>query len=164
VKKALAVLLLIFASSAGVAQESTRGVGPLPVEQPYRDPHKARVLATILPGAGYVYTGEYLRGYGTWVITASMFIYAPFLYEYGSCGSASIDKCMHGFLRWESRAMGALAAGVGLWNWIESVRDAPLSAERANERRRRRELRVVPTVDLSPRDPKQLRAGVNVGW
>lgn len=164
-KNALAILLLIFASSAVVAQEPTPvGLDRLPIEHPYRDPHKARVLATILPGAGYVYTGEYLRGYGTWVITASMFIYAPFLYEYGSCGSASIDKCMHGILRWESRAMGALAAGTGLWNWISSARDAPLSAERANERRRRRELRVMPTVDLSPRDPKQLRAGVNVGW
>ena len=164
-KNVLIAALLIFGSSATIAQEPTAGgFDPVPSERPYRDPHQARVLATILPGAGYVYTGEYFRGYGTWVVTASSFIYAPFLYEYGSCGFASIDKCMRGALRWESRGMGALSAGIGLWTWISSVRDAPLSAERTNERHRRRELKAHPLVDVDPQFGTRLRAGMSLGW
>jgi hypothetical protein len=165
VNKALTIGLLILASTTAGAQDSTVGrFDPLPSARPYRDPHKARVIATILPGAGYVYTGEYFRGYATWVVTASSFIYAPYLYEYGSCGFASIDKCMHGALRWESRAMGVISAGTGLWTWIKSVRDAPLSAERTNERHRRRELKAYPTLDLNGQSGNRVGAGVSVRW
>jgi hypothetical protein len=156
---------LIFASNAASAQEPTPGrFDPLPSERPYRDPHKARVLATILPGAGYVYTGEYFRGYGTWVVTATSFIVTPFLFDYGACGFTSIDECTHGAARWESAAMAALSAGIGITTWIRSVRDAPLSAERANEHHRRRELKTYPTLEVSPKAGGQLRAGLTVGW
>ena len=155
----------MLASSSGNAQISTPSpFDPLPSEHLYRDPHKARVLATILPGAGYVYTGEYFRGYGTWVVTASSFIMTPFLFDYGACAFASIGECTHGALRWESAALGALSAGIGLWTWISSVRDAPLSAERANEHHRRRELKAHPVVDLSPQPSPQVRAGLSLGW
>ena len=168
--KTVTVAVLILVSRPLAAQIATPGgLDVLPVEQPYRNPHKARVLATILPGAGYVYTGEYFRGYGTWVVTATSFIMTPFLYEYGSCGVDSIDKCTRGALRWESRAMGALSAGIGLFTWISSVRDAPLSAERANERHRRRELRANPTVEIGTRGgpqqgEPQLKAGLSIDW
>jgi hypothetical protein len=165
VKKTLIVALMILASTPGGAQVSPpTAFDSVPAENPYRDPNKARVLATILPGAGYMYTGEYFRGYGTWVVTATSFIMAPFLYEYGSCGFDSIDKCTHGVGRWESRAMGALSAGMGLCTWISSVRDAPLSAERANERHRRRELKLYPKVDITPQGGTRLGAGLSVGW
>ncbi|HET9777306.1 MAG TPA: hypothetical protein VFP77_12105, partial [Gemmatimonadaceae bacterium] len=39
------------------------------IEKPYRDPQKAVVLGSILPGAGYVYAGEYLHAYGAWLGT-----------------------------------------------------------------------------------------------
>ena len=163
--KALTAALLIFAASVTHAQDSTpRSFDPLPSERPYRDPHKARVLATILPGAGYVYTGEYFRGYGTWVVTASSFIITPFLFDYGACGLASTDECTSRAARWESAAMAALSAGIGLATWILSVRDAPLSAERANEHHRRRELKASPTLDIRPQDGGQVRAGLRVGW
>lgn len=164
--KALSVFLVLFVATPAIAQDSVDVVSTSTAaqERPYRDPHKARTLATILPGAGYIYTGEYFRGYGTWVATASSFIWAPYEYEYGSCAFSSIDKCTRGALRWESRAMGVFFVGTGLWTWIASVRDAPLAAERANERHRRRELKVGPLLEIKPQSQQQLRAGLSLDW
>jgi len=73
--RTLVLFLLCLISTAALAQDSaTTGWS---AEHLYRDPDKARVLAMILPGAGYAYTGEYLRGYGTWVITSTGVMIGP---------------------------------------------------------------------------------------
>ncbi|HJQ11406.1 MAG TPA: hypothetical protein VJ840_10290 [Gemmatimonadaceae bacterium] len=160
----LATILVLTAPIPAIGQDSTAAAPAAnATEEVYRDPQKARLLATILPGAGYVYTGEYFRGYGTWVVTATSFIVTPFLFDYGACMLTPIDKCDSAESKFESHLWGILAAGTGLWTWISSVRDAPKSAERANERHRRRELRAHPV--LSPgSQTTQWRAGVRLDW
>jgi len=156
--RTLVLFLLCLISTAALAQDSaTTGWS---AEHLYRDPDKARVLAMILPGAGYAYTGEYLRGYGTWVITATGVMIGP-LWVSNDCS----------ILTWNcnraSRLLNILCGGflgaAAVVTWVRSVRDAPKSAERANERRRRRELRLHPTISVRE-SHKGLKAGLSVAW
>jgi hypothetical protein len=157
--RTLIVSLLFCVSTAVLAQDSPTE-RPLSAEHPYRDPHKARILATILPGAGYAYTGEYLRAYGTWVVTASGLMVGPIILA---------DDCS--LVSWTCNTQarianildGSLLVIVAATTWIRSVRDAPKSAERANERRRRRELDVRPTISV-PQSRNGVTAGFSVAW
>ena len=68
--KALTISLLVFLASVASAQDSSQITtnSTTPEAPLYRSPQKARMLS-LIPGWGYAYTGEYLRGYGTWVMT-----------------------------------------------------------------------------------------------
>ena len=156
------LLLLVIPFAHLAAQGSAPDPNDTPAsERPYRDPHKARVFATILPGAGYAYTGEYIRGYGTWVITATGLMIGPILLG---------EKCS--LLSWTcgrdeqlaNTLSGSLLILMSACTWISSVRDAPKSAERANERHRRRELRLHPTVGIGVEAERRLNAGFVVDW
>lgn len=159
-KTAFAVLLACVVSTAAIAQDSADSRATQ--ERPYRDPHKALVLGSIFPGAGYAYTGEYLRGYGTYLVTAGSIAFGSLIYEMDSCGLNFI--CTSHKVSGENRAVGILLIGAGLWTWISAARDAPKSAERANERHRRRELNAHPLVEVNPQPGPQLRAGLSLGW
>jgi len=157
--RTLIVSLLCLVSTAAFAQKS-----PTPIsleEHPYRDPHKARIIATILPGAGYFYTGEYLRGYGTWVATAGGFILGPFFLSLDCAGLFS-TRCGNEEHA-ENIVVGSLLIVSSIYAWVSSVRDAPKSAERTNERRRRRELKVGPTIRL-PQSRTGVNAGLSLAW
>lgn len=130
-------------------------------ERPYRDPHKAQVLAVILPGAGYAYTGEYFRGYATWVVTATGIMIGPtMLGEDCSLLSWTCGRQE----RLANTLSGSLLILSSAYTWISSVRDAPKSAERANERHRRRELKLYPTIGIGSEPTKRLTAGFAVDW
>ena len=66
----LNLVVALISVSPLVAQDSTINESPASTDRPYRDPQRARTLAMILPGAGHVYSGEYLQAYGYWVGTA----------------------------------------------------------------------------------------------
>lgn len=152
----LIVSLLFSVSTSLAAQDSTSA------ERAYRDPHRARVLATILPGAGYAYTGEYLRGYMTWLTTASGLMFGPVLLESDCYGVFLITECGHQ-ARQANILIGSLMIASSLATWVKSVRDAPKSAERANERHRRRELDISPAL-TSIGSTNRVNAGLSVAW
>jgi hypothetical protein len=152
--------LLCFVSTAAFAQDSATAT-PLE-EHPYRDPHKAQILATI-PGAGYAYTGEYLRGYGTWVMTFIGVTVGPIIFSDDSCGFIFVATCSKSD-RMANMLAGSFITISGVWTYISSIRDAPKSAERANERHRRRELRVQPMLDVMPGSAGRLNAGLSMDW
>jgi hypothetical protein len=131
-------------------------------EHPYRDPQKARVLATILPGAGYAYTGEYLRAYGTWFVTAAGLMVGPVYFE-SDCYGGLLDVTCGGQARTANIVLGSLMIATSIVTWVKSVRDAPKSAERANERHRRRELELSPTITI-PDAHNRVNAGLSVAW
>src|ERR1044072_9520913 len=83
-RASVTVALLVVLPSVAQSQAST--VNSESAEQPYCDPHKAQILATIVPGAGYAYTGEYLRGYGTWVMTFIGVTVGPIIFSSDTCG------------------------------------------------------------------------------
>lgn len=134
-------------------------------ENLYRNPHRALVLGSLLPGAGHIYAGEYVRGVLAYEATVASI-------GFGAMAFIS-DRCMFTFLNaepcesgpaWPRHLAGVTLVGVGLWSWISSARDAPRAAERANERRRRRSLTVNPIIDPFSGPANASKIGVSVHW
>ena len=163
--KALIISLLVFLASVAGAQDSTQITADSTTTHQapfYRSPQKARVLSFI-PGWGYAYTGEYLRGYGTWVMTFVGVTVGPLVFTSDACGFLFVAECSKSD-RAVNMLTGSLIAIVGVSTYVKSIRDAPQSAERANERHRRKELRVHPTVGASGGTARRLNAGLNLAW
>jgi hypothetical protein len=162
------VLLTVVSVTSLEAQDTTRVLqdsAPTVLPRPYRDPHRAQVLGTILPGAGHFYAGEYFRGYSTFWVTVFGISTGPVIYNSDSCTFAflSFSECKPG-PRWPYRMVGALMVGSGIWKWISTARDAPHAAERANERHTSRTLKVSPLIKpLADPDP-ELGAGIAIWW
>jgi hypothetical protein len=159
------ILTAVSVASLG-AQDTTRILrdsGSVPPPTLYRNPRTAKVLGTILPGAGHMYAGEYLRGYGTWVGTASGIAAGAIIYDHDGCMLTFfyID-CGDGH-RWTSRVTGLAMVGLGIWSWISSARDAPRAAERANTRHQSRRLQARPLVEPSGQHHK-LNVGAELRW
>jgi hypothetical protein len=134
-------------------------------ENLYRSPHRARVLGSLIHGAGHIYAGEYVRGVLAYEATVASI-------GFGTLAFIS-DRCMFTFLNtepcesgpaWPRHLAGVTLVGVGLWSWISSARDAPRAAERANERRRRRSLTVNPIIDPFSGPANASKIGVSVHW
>jgi hypothetical protein len=132
---------------------------------PYRNPHRALVLGTLIPGAGHIYAGEYLRGFFTYEATI------------GAIGGGTlvflVNKCTFTFLNmttckpgpeWPHQLLGMTMVGMGIWEWISSARDAPHAAERANVRHDARSSAVTPFIApfSGPANTSQL--GVSLHW
>jgi hypothetical protein len=165
----VALITLLTAASVGSLEaQDTTGVfqDSASVETPrlYRDPHRARVLGTILPGAGHIYAGEYLRGYATWVGTIAGIGTGPLVYTLDRCAFAFLNgsRCDPG-PKWPSRVLGVFMVGSGIWTWISSARDAPRAAERANERHQSRKFKLTPLLSPSALDLR-LRTGIEIHW
>jgi hypothetical protein len=165
---AVAAVFLLMSSTPLSAQDTPHVVPDTTAvsdSKPYRDPYRAKVLGTLLPGAGHMYAGEYLRGYGTWVLTVSSIAVGPVIYEFDGCVwdllTWNTPGCNH---RWSSRVLGVLLVGAGVWTWISSARDAPRAAERANIRHAARRLRLSPIVESSAGTSHQVKFGLAVGW
>ena len=129
----------------------------------HRNPRRALVLGTLIPGAGHIYAGEYLRGFLIYEGTVAAIGMGVMVYILDNCTFAFTEPCESG-PEWPHRALGIAAVGVGIWNWISSARDAPRAAERANERRRRRSLTVTPIIDAFSGTSKASHVGVSVHW
>jgi hypothetical protein len=167
--KSLLCVLLVATINTGMLAQDTTGVNEAfaspPTVKLYRDPHKARVLGTIFPGAGHIYAGEYLRGYGYYLGTV------------GGVGMGVmvfiVDRCTFSFLnatscdpgpQWPHQALGIAMVGAGLWSWISSARDAAHAAERANASHEHRKLSVKPLIEPASEPNARLHAGLKVAW
>jgi hypothetical protein len=162
--KALAGLLLVSVLASPLsAQDTTRVTADSTnrlVTPLYRNPKRALILGSMIPGAGHIYAGEYVKGF--------------FIYEaaVGGIGFGALtfmmDRCMLSFLsttpcksgpQWPHQVAGAALVGLGIWEWISSARDAPHAAERANAKH----LRHGPTVTPIVGAPVDTRSGWRVG-
>jgi hypothetical protein len=131
----------------------------------YRDPHRARVLGSLIPGAGHIYAGEYVRGFLTYEATV------------GAIGMGTIvfilDKCTFTFLSatpcksgpaWPHQVAGVALVGLGVWTWVSSARDASRAAERANDRHQMRSRTVTPIIEPFSGPANASKVGVSVHW
>ncbi len=163
--KYLFFLLLVACLNTTLPAQDTTVVARGQTLKPYRDPHKARILGSLIPGAGHIYAGEYLRGYGYYLGTV------------GAVGTGVmvfiIDRCTFSFLsttscdpgpQWPHQALGIAMVGAGIWNWVASARDAPRAAQRANTRHEARTLLVKPIFAPGNEPNARLRAGLNLSW
>ena len=161
---ATAIVLSAAAITSLPAQDTTSttpNIDSVSTEALFRDPQRAKMLGTLLPGAGHIYAGEYLRGYVIWVTTATSFIMSPYVYEAGLC-SFRFTTCDPG-PQWLRLALGGVIAAGGVWSWVESVRDAPRAANRANAKRTDT-LKLSPFIEPSLTHRVQWRAGLSMRW
>ncbi len=133
-----------------------------PQENPYRNPKLAQKLA-LIPGWGYVYSGEYLKGYATWAGTIGGVALGPVIFTANKCVFALFSICEPG-PTWPFKVAGAVMTVGGLWMWISSWRDAPHAAERANIRHDRNKTKIAPILDHSGASGGQWRGGLSVSW
>jgi hypothetical protein len=167
-KVTLAVTLFSLLAGPVAAQDTTHvivdsaALSKLPL---YRDPHRAQILGTIIPGAGQFYSGEYLRGYAAFVATGDGLALGPLVFVMDRCTFAflSLSVC-HPGPKWPYEALGSFMVGAAIWTWISTARDAPHAAERANLRHRARTKALTPFVQPSPTVRGRWNTGVTFGW
>ena len=158
-------ILFVVAATSMQAQTSA----PIPpdsgapqMEKPYRDPQTAVVLGSILPGAGYAYAGEYLRGYltafGTFVTIAE----GSLIYEMDGCTLAILSPDCDPGPRWPYHLVGILGVGAGIYTWISSARDSRHAAERANARHAAKSPRIRAILERAANN--DWNAGLSLNW
>ena len=158
-------LLLVACLNTTLLAQDTTVAAPGQALEPYRDPHKARILGSLFPGAGHIYAGEYLRGYGYYVATVGEVGFGVMVFI--------VDRCTFSFLsatscdagpQWPHQALGIAMVGAGIWTWVSSARDAPRAAERANTRHEARTLLVRPIIGPGNQPTASLHAGLSLTW
>ncbi len=129
----------------------------------YRDPHRAQILGTVIPGAGQFYAGEYLRGYLALVATGGGLAMGPLVFQMDNCTFAFLSAC-NPRPNWPYKLVGAYMVVGAAWTWYSTARDAPHAAERANLRHGSRRAALAPIIEPSPTARGQWNAGVSVSW
>lgn len=122
------------------AQDSTRSTA----FPGYRNPATAQMLGGFIPGAGHIYAGERLRGFGIMVVALSGI----------ATGIASLnDPCQVSLFQPDScdlnasagsRALSITQIAVGVGCWVIGAIDAPRAAERENGRLRAARVSIMP--------------------
>ena len=161
--KALISILIVAAWAQPIAaQDTTRAIvdsAVTPKTRPYRDPHRALILGSLIPGAGHIYAGEYVKGAGNYLGTIGTIGMGAMALALGDCGLLSVCKNDSHLI---SGVVGGMGIGAGILTWILSARDAPRAAERANERRRRKLLQAKPIIQPPIGSHADWRAGVAI--
>jgi hypothetical protein len=145
----LTLALLIGGSLRAQSRPSeAAGVDTSPL---FRNPATARVLGTLLPGAGHVYAGEYGQAVAYYAGAVS-----------GIGGGFGL-LALHGAAQnkepaWPSQVGSAVLFAFGAWVWVRSSMDAPRAAERANVRHANE-----ARVSFVFREPNGGAAGTSVG-
>jgi hypothetical protein len=151
------------------AQDSTRTTADSAVPTAthlYRNPRRALILGSLIPGAGHIYSGEYFKGVSNYVGTIFTIGGGALVYVLDDCAfalSALFSTCKPG-PQWPSHILGAVLIGTGVWTWISSARDAPRAAERANVRHSRKAGAVKPIIDAPVGSRGDWRVGVAIPW
>jgi hypothetical protein len=165
--KPLVLLLIATALTSPLgAQDTTRSTTDsalTPASPLYRDPHRALILGSVIPGAGHIYAGEYWKGIGNYVGTVSVIGMGGIVFVLDNCGLAFFSDCKPRS-HFANRILGGAVIGGGILAWISSARDAPRAAERANIKRRCRAVAVKPIIEAPVGSHGDWRVGVAVPW
>jgi hypothetical protein len=150
------------------AQDTTQATPDSTVSKPpglYRNPNRARVFGILIPGAGHIYAGEYLRGILAYEGTVGGIGSGVLIFMVNKCTFAffSPTTCNPG-REWPHQALGIAIVGMGIWEWVSSARDAPHAAERANARHNARSSAVTPFIAPFSGPANVSEIGVSLHW
>ena len=161
---AIATLLAILAASADAQDSSRLTTLPDSLASWYRDPHTAQTLGSVIPGAGHIYAGEKLRGFG--LGAAALFGVASgiaFL-QSRECELVTVDvESCRSEVSSVDRINGITQIAVGVAAWVFGAIDAPRAARRENEKARLR-VSVAPVLHDDLVRHAALGLAVTVGW
>jgi hypothetical protein len=167
--RALAGLLLVSIWASPLrAQDTTRVTADSaarPVEPLYRNPKRALILGSVIPGAGHIYAGEYWQGFLRYEGTVGGIGGGVLMYLVNRCSFSflSTTRCDPG-PQWPHQVFGVALVVGGIWEWISSARDAPRAAERANDRHRRKTHRSAPIIELPADSHSGWRVGAEIHY
>ncbi len=165
-KALLSILIVAAWASPLTAQDTTRAIvdsALTPDARPYRDPHRALILGSLIPGAGHIYAGEYLKGAGNYVGTIGIIGMSAIIFSLDDCGLAFLSDCKP-HSRFANRMIGGVGIAAGILTWISSARDAPRAAERANAKHRSETAGAKPIIEVPMGSHGDWRAGVTIPW
>ncbi|HKN66755.1 MAG TPA: hypothetical protein VJW73_10780 [Gemmatimonadaceae bacterium] len=130
-----------------------------------RNPTTAAVLGALVPGAGHVYSTEYLRGVGIYLGTTTIIGGGTLMYVIDRCTFAFLnpDPCDPG-PQWPHRTLGMLMIASGVGAWVVSAIDAPRAARRANRRHGFRSAQWAPVVQPRLDGKPAVGLGVAATW
>jgi hypothetical protein len=162
-----AVILLsgIAASSPANAQDSSRTAdAPDSLGSRYRDPRTAQTLGIFIPGAGHIYAGEKLRGFGLGGAAVVGIASGIVFLEHRDCRLVTIgvESC-DSEATTVNRINGITQLAVGVAAWVFAAIDAPRAAERANAQAQRR-VSLVPVLRRGVVRQAALGLAVTVSW
>jgi hypothetical protein len=131
----------------------------------YRNPQRALVLGILIPGAGHIYAGEYLRGFLAYEATVGGIGGGILIFLLDNCTfTVGLSTTCKPGPEWPHQVLGIAGVGMGIWEWISSARDAPRAAERANARHGTRSPTITPIIDPLSGAANVSRIGVSVHW
>ena len=165
--KALAVVMLASALVSPLkAQDSTRVAADSTdtlAARLYRNPKRALILGSVIPGAGHIYSGEYWRGFVTYGATVGAIGEGVMVYIWDRCTFSflSTTPCKSG-AQLPRHALGVAIVGLGIWEWISSARDAAHAAERANARHLRQRPTATPIIEAPVDSHSGWRLGTEI--
>ena len=132
--------------------------------RPYRNPRKALILGSLLPGAGHIYAGEYWHGVLNYEMTVMSIGMGVMTFLVNKCTFDLFDPSCKPGPEWPHQVLGVAVVGLGFRQWILSARDAPRAAERANERHRRKMAEARPIIGPASGSRGGWHAGVEIHW
>lgn len=165
---ALLLIAAVLTSPLG-AQDSTRSAADSAASKAthlYRNPRRALILGSLIPGAGHIYAGEYVRGFLYYESVVAPIGMGVLVFELAGMCTAPIFSSEPCNPRppWIPHALGVVAIGAGIWRWVWTARDAAHAAERANLKHSRKWAEVKPIID-APGGPRgDWRVGVEIPW
>lgn len=153
------ISVLVWASSSELhAQAPKASVPAADTQPPYRSPATARVLGTLLPGAGHIYAGEYAKGVRSYYGTV------------GGIGGGALAFVVGGMAAedhetgWPLQVAGVLLVGAGVGVWVRSSLDAPRAAARANTKHRQIATHMSLILRGGAEGGQRRNVGVAVAW
>ena len=152
------------AQDTTTATSGTPDSSSTPESHPYRNPRKALILGSLIPGAGHIYAGEYWHGvlnYETTVMTIGM---GAMTFIVDNCTFDLFDPNCKPGPEWPHQVLGVVVVGLGFRQWILSARDASRAAERANERHRRKMAQAKPIIGPAGGSHGGWHAGIEIPW
>jgi hypothetical protein len=167
---ALVVVLDVLSFPAARAQQSP---GSWPTDSSIaerlgyrRSRTTARVLGAVVPGAGHLYAGEWLKSYLFFVGAPGSIYVGEALFTFDRCTFDWSASCRPG-VPLTSRVAGATMIASGVTLWVMSAVDAGRAVERQRARRARdaahRGLGVQPMFMPCVLDSRAWCVGVNLG-
>ena len=125
----------------------------------------ARVLGALVPGAGHLYAGEWLKSYPLFVGATGGILLGQAIYTFDRCTFDWRASCRPG-VALGSRVVGVAMVASGVAIWVASSVDAGRAVERQRARRARnasrRGLGVLPMLMPCALDSRAWCVGVGV--
>jgi hypothetical protein len=164
---ALVVVLDVLSFPAAQAQQSP---GSWPTDSSIaerlgyrRSRTTARVLGAVVPGAGHLYAGEWLKSYPLFVVATGGIYLGQSLYTWDRCTFDWRPSCRPG-IPFSSRVAGVAMIASGVAMWVASSVDAGRAVARQRARRARQArhggLGVQPVLTPCVRDSRAWCVGV----